>query len=373
MKEKKLNNYEIENLKKWAKKFFDKSDLDYQTFDTEAHIDNKITYAENKTQLGIILKKLFKETLTNKEVKNQKEKEEYTIMQKYKEEEEKTENDFNKSLEILKENKESFIKHYEIPKEYIKSVARGFNKAFIFLGEAGIGKTYLTRQILMKEKVKFIENRGVNSPLALYQFLYENNEENLVLVFDDTTGIINNPNSFSVLLNVLWEGFAEWNTTSDKLKIPKKFRFKGKIIFISNKLTGENSEIIKSRCLLYELKLSNKDKIKMMYNIAKQKHEDLTKKERFEIVNFIKNNVNESTKNFDLRLQQKIENLYLYDKENWEKLSKPLFEKNDDMEFLMFCIKKSNTTTEAEKMFVTETGRSRRTFYNIKKEIGLYK
>ncbi len=260
------------------------------------------------------------------------------------------------------------IKQHEIPSEYIKSVARGYNRSFIFIGSAGTGKTYLTRQILTEEKSDFIENRGVNSPMALYNFLYENNRKDLTLVFDDTAGLINNPNAYSLLLNVLWEGFAEWNTTSDKLKIPKKFKFVGKIIFITNKLNGENANILKSRCLVYNLKLSNNDLINMMYNIANQKHK-ISKEERIRIVDFIKKNTNESTTNLDLRTQQKIENLYLYDKEQWEKLSRPLFIKDDELEFLIACIKTNNTLKQAETEWTTQTGKSRRSFYNYKQQI----
>jgi hypothetical protein len=238
----------------------------------------------------------------------------------------------------------------------------------VFIGGAGLGKTFLTRQVLVKERCRFVENRGVNSPMALYQFLYNNNEEDLILVFDDTAGLINNPSAYSILLNVLWEGFAEWNSTTERLKAPKKFQFKGKIIFITNKLNSDNAEILKSRCLVYDLKLKNKDIIKMMTIIANQEHKHLNKEERLKIVDFIRENSNESIR-IDLRTQQKIEQLYLYDKLNWEKLSIPLLEKDNEMELLMSCLSSSSTITEAQQNWCVQTGNSRRKFYYLKKEI----
>jgi len=357
------------------KSYCEKWNVEWDLLDYESLWDNKITEAENliyiKSVIEDVSKNRIEKEFENKKrtIKNEKSEQKRLEIENIKREEQHTEQQFIKSLEELKKTDESIIKEYEIPKEYIKSIIKGYNKSFIFIGKTGLGKTYLTRQILVKEKAKFIENRGVNSPLALYQFLYENNKEDLILVFDDTSGLINNPNAYSVLLNVLWEGFAEWNSTSDKLKVPKKFQFVGKIIFITNKLNGENAEIFKSRCLVYDLQLKNKDIIKMMYLIAKQKHEKLKPQERIKMVDFIRENTNNSTENLDLRTLNKIENLYLYDKENWKNLSMPLFSKNNEMEYLMVCISSSNSVKEAQEKFCNETGKSRRSFYLYKQQI----
>ncbi len=367
----KLNKNHERKIKSYCEKF----KVEWDLLDYVALWDDTLMEGENLNYLKSVIEDMSNNRIEGqfkikkKSIKSEKEEKERIDLDNIKKEEDWTEEEFNKSLKELKKSKIQIIKEYEIPKDYIKSVARNFNKSFIFIGGAGLGKTYLTRQILMKEKSKFVENRGVNSPLALYNFLYENNKKDLIIVFDDTAGLINNPNAYSILLNVLWEGFAEWNTTSDKLKTPKKFKFNGKIIFITNKLNGENADILKSRCLVYNLKLKNKDLIKMMYIIAKQKHKKLSKDERFKIVDFIKENTDDSSLNFDLRTQQKIENLYLYDKDKWEKLSKPLLNKSDDLEFLMACVKSNNTMRGAEREWINYTGKSRRTFYAYKKEI----
>jgi len=281
--------------------------------------------------------------------------------------EQQTEQKIKDDINLTKENN-SITERYKIPKEYITSVAKGFNKAMIFLGSAGIGKSYLTRQVLAKLNINFVESRGVNSPLGLYQFLYEHRDENEVIVFDDTCGLINSPSAYSILLGILWEGIANWNTTSDKLKIPKKFIFNGKIIIIANKLEGENSEVVKSRCLTYELKMNRDELIEMMYEIVKNKHDKLTLKERKDIVDFIKENTDNSMR-FDLRTQQKIEQLYLYDKLNWKELSLPLLERNEDYTFLIECLDKHSNVKKAEIEWCRATGRHRATFYRMKKEL----
>jgi len=367
----KLNKNHERSIKNYCEKF----KVEFDLLDYDALWDNTLTAQENLSYLKSVIEDMSENRIEGqfkvkkKSIKSEKEEKDRLDLESIKKEEEWTEKEFDKSLKELKKSNNRTIKNYVIPREYIKSVIKGYNKSFIFIGGAGTGKTHLTRQTLTKEQANFIENKGVNSPLALYIFLYENNEKDLTLVFDDTAGLINNPNAYTILLNVLWEGFAEWNTTSEKLKVPKKFKFKGKIIFITNKLSGENTEILKSRCLVYHLRLRKKDLIRMMYIIAKQEHKELSKEERFKIVDFIKENTDNSTLNFDLRTQQKIENLYLYDKENWEKLSIPLLTKDDELELLMACIKTNNKMKEAQEEWSSETGGSRRKFFYLKKEI----
>ena len=367
----KLNKEIMRKIVSFCEKFKVEKDL----IDVESLYDNSLTEEENLSYLKKVIEDMSLDRIEGQikikktSVKHEKEAQARIEIENIRAVEKYTEEEFNQSLEELKKTKDTIIKEYEIPKEYIMSVIKGYNKSFIFIGNAGTGKTFLTRQILVKNKAKFIENRGVNSPLALYNFLYENNREDLILVFDDTSGLINNPNAYTILLNVLWEGFAEWNSTSEKLKVPSKFRFRGKIIFITNKLNGENADIIKSRCLVYELKLTQKNIIKMMYNIAKMKHEQLNQEERIKIVDYIRENSNDTTKNLDLRTQNKAEQLYLYDKENWKKLLLPLLTKDNELEFLMACIQKTNSVKEAQDEWCVQTGKSRSSFYTYKREI----
>lgn len=361
-----LNNLEIEKLKEWVKRRFNLNDKDYMTFDINAEMDKALSYSENKTIIREKLKTFLKEQLTHRDIKTINEKANNEELKEILKQEE----DFNKSFELsvyeLKNKPQTITDKYYIPIEYIKSVARGYNKAFIFLGNAGIGKSYITRQTLSKEGVNFIESRGVSSPLALYHFLYENNKKNLTIVFDDVSGLIENSNAFSILLGILWEGVAQWNSTTEKLKIPKRFIFEGNIIIIANKIIGNNADIIKSRCLVYNLDMNKTDIIKMMYEISKTEHSILTQEERFKIVDFLKENSNNSTKNLDLRTQQKAEQLYLYSPEKWEELVKALLENNKEIEIIEYCLKSSNNIKEAEKMFISETGLSRATFYRHK-------
>ena len=67
--------------------------------------------------------------------------------------------------------------------------------------------------------------------------------------------------------------------------------------------------------------------------------------------------------------QQKIEQLYLYDKVNWRKLAEPLIVKDDDMELLIACVKSAGSVNQAQKDWSDKTGLGRRSFFLKKREV----
>lgn len=265
--------------------------------------------------------------------------------------------------EILKGNVETLIK------------IRGEINSLILFGEAGIGKTYMTKKILNEKGIDFKEIKGVISPLSLYRTLYENKKK--FILFDDIASIIGNENTYSIFLNVLFGGKTGWETTIKrrlKVKIPNEFQFKGKIIIITNSFFGKMKEregIIRSRCYYHELKLNYKDKLDMMYYIAEQEHKKLKKEDRIKLVDFIRDNTDESTIDFDLRTQQKIEGFYTSNKKKWENLAKVLLKKDENLDFLISCLKSNNLIADAQKEFSEHTGRSRRTFFRYKNQLNL--
>jgi len=210
--------------------------------------------------------------------------------------------------------------------------------------------------------------------MALYKLLYENKSEDIINVFDDTQGLINNKEALPIMLNALYSIASKreimWNTTSSKLNnIPTRFIYEAKTILIGNKLPKNiNSTLISSRCLTYEFNPTNKELLAMMYEIAKQKS-DIPQEKRLEIVDFIKDYADGTCKNFDLRVQKHIENLYRYDNENWKELAIPLLNKDEELVLLKQLLKESITISEAERKYCQEVSCCRKTFYNKKKEL----
>jgi hypothetical protein len=243
---------------------------------------------------------------------------------------------------------------FKIPVEYIKSVVGGYHNAFIFLGSHGLGKTTITLKTLRKSGAKFVFHSGISTPLALYNYLYEH-RDNEIIVFDDCTGIINNPNALSIILSALWGAtdtrIINWNTTKDNLSIPTSFIFNSRIIIITNKMPqAYYSNVVLSRCLTYQMKMSYNEILGLMGEIGEK-----------EVVDYIADNSSPATKNFDLRLLRKAEKFRKYDKKKWKDLIKPMLDDID--EYMQLIVQGIDEWDWQQK-----TGKSRRTYYNYKKK-----
>ena len=373
---------QIKKFKEIARKYNVETDL----IDWDSVVDGSLSFEENKNKVLEIIESLasskdvIEKIENDKKVKRESIKKEKEEIERVKFEqlrrfEQETEQEFNKSFEYLKENESNIINDiFKIPISFIKSVARGYNDSFIFLGKQGLGKTTITLQTLMKEKVNFVYQQGFLTPLLLYKFLYEN-RDNKIIVFDDVSGLVSNPYSLSIILSALWSATdkrkVSWLSTTQRLDIPNEFIFNSRIIFITNKIPkNEYAELVMSRCLNYEISLTYRQIIMMMIEIAKMKHPSLTREERLEIVEFIKENTDETTKNFDLRLQKKIENLYLYNKEEWRDLALALLNKKDEK---LALVKKLLLTSASLKQAIEEwkekTNLSTRQFYRYKQKL----
>lgn len=371
---------QIRNLKKIAKSYKVETDI----IDFEALVDSKLSYDENKAILIEMIKSLTEKVdekintefkRKEKSSKNEKEEKDRAELEMLKQEQETSQVEFEKSIKEIKETKSEVLKNlYHIPREYIKSVAKGFNNSLIILGKQGLGKSFLALETLNGEKVRYVYHSGFSSPMALYKLLYENKDENVVNVFDDTYGLVSQPQALTIILKALYSVGEKreimWNSTTAKLQIPTRFIYNAKTILITNELPKISvSKLILSRCLVYEFNFRYEDVLKIMYEIAKTKHSKLNEKERLEIVDFIKENTDESTENFDLRLQQHIENLYLYDKENYKRLSLSLLTKDERLYLLKKFIQESSTIKDACRKWKEHTGQSERCFYYLKAKI----
>ncbi len=269
------------------------------------------------------------------------------------------------------------LNKYYVPHEYVKAVVDPNNeiKSLLLLGQAGVGKSYNVTKILSDIKADYIYKSGFTSPLALYKFLYENRHSGLTLVFDDIYGILDTNQAVSLMLQATYENSGKriisWETTKDLKGIPNEFEFEANIILITNKLPKRlSSSLIDSRCLTYEYKFSNDEIIGIMEEISKQKHPKLSNKQRKEILEFIKLNVDETTDKLDLRIQKKVEDLCVYDKNNWKSLAQDLIpSKNKYKVLIKQLLEECSSIDSAQQEFSKETGKHRATFYRYKAEL----
>lgn len=360
-----LNQKQVLKLENFAKKLIGE---DADKFDIKSEISVNLNIAENKRILYEKIQKLFPidEKITKVYIDTDKEMISHYNQQELLKEEERAEDEFEnsiKQLEVSKVSKEKIINEiFKYPIEYVKSVARGYHNSFIYLGKQGQGKTTTTLKQLENEKVEYVYHSGISTPKALYEFLFEN-RKNKVIVFDDCAGLINNYYALSIMLSALWSPTdirkVTWNSTrGGKINIPNKFIFNSRIIVVTNKIPNNDyAKVVMSRCLLYKQNLPYQDIIKLMYAICKDK----------EIVDYIKENSSEFTENFDLRLLKKAEKFKEYDKNNWQDLLKPMLDEIDkELKYLKECLNRHSSVDSAQKEWSEKFG-SRTTFFRRKK------
>lgn len=123
---------------------------------------------------------------------------------------------------------------------------KGQVRSMVVSGPAGIGKTYTIEGILESaasdEKVKYTAVRGFVKATGLYKLLWENREENNVILLDDADSAFADEISLNLLKAALdtskkrvlsWRSEKSFETESGD-QIPNEFEYKGSVIFITN-------------------------------------------------------------------------------------------------------------------------------------------
>jgi len=153
----------------------------------------------------------------------------------------------DKISSLYEESKIKSIEKTEITKDVYdfeiasKSHLYATSNGLIHHNSAGIGKTHVITKTLQGEnkKYKYISG-GIKNARALYQILHDNNDKNLILVFDDVNEILRNKQAIEVLRTAVTNDPVRHITYTDN-KIAKGSRkykpeieFKSKIIIITN-------------------------------------------------------------------------------------------------------------------------------------------
>ncbi|MDP8216010.1 MAG: hypothetical protein P9L98_01645 [Candidatus Kaelpia imicola] len=270
------------------------------------------------------------------------------------------------------------IPEFNIPKNLIKVTlnTKEYN-ALIFYGEGGLGKTVLAinrvREILEPDDYEYYN--GYSTPLSIYEILYRARNKKL-LILDDIEGIFGNPVATSILKGALWESggkrLIQYNTKSEKAEgLPDIFEFKAKLIILCNKIPNQQDigvSAMISRTVSYEFKLSFEQKIEIIGKLIDSR-KDLSMKQKQECLKLIKEETSEATRNFNFRLLKKAIAFVKEDKANAKELFKATVEKDEDKEIVLKLMKSDLSVSEQAVHFWQRTGKSRRTFFRIKKEV----
>lgn len=254
----------------------------WDLFDTKAHYDSSLTYQENKSQIRDKLR-LFLNSEEGKDVKYKFEMERKQV------------EEFRKS-QLVAYNETILTKggdFYKPLKRAIKKVCSGYSNLAFIKGRPGIGKSFIIRQELERNKADFIEKAGDISEAALYRILCENNGK--IIWFKELAKLLTGQRSLNIL-KVATESepvriISKTNYSRQQADLPDSIQFTGRLIFDYNVLAGVSKSIthdfdaLKSRGEYVELSFSPEDVARTLISIA---GEETWKKEvtRFIIDNY---------------------------------------------------------------------------------------
>lgn len=127
-----------------------------------------------------------------------------------------------------------------------EGVIAGNVRSVVVSGPAGIGKTYTVETMLesAKEegKIDYTAVRGFMKATGLFKLLWENKEENNVILLDDCDSAFQDEISLNLLkaaLDTSKRRFLSWRSeknfeSESGDNIPNEFEFRGSVIFITN-------------------------------------------------------------------------------------------------------------------------------------------
>ena len=357
---------ELKLLQDYVKKRYDEVDMDYQTFSCD--IDTEISYAENKTIVDNYLETAIPKVVKKKDIDEMKAKNDLLIQDEIRKAEEQVKLEFEKELERIVNTKtsETLERLYFIPNQYIQMVLSKKSKGLLLYGQAGLGKTFHIKRALaessLEEGKDYVFICGHITPLQFYMKLYHARDK--IVIFDDVNILESkiNLNMLKACLSENGQGRVEYHT-SRALDIPNSFVFGGQVIILLNEKpkNSEHLKAVESRILHHHLEFDYRQKIGVIFDIAKNKDDcGLNTEERLMIAKWIKANTNEATKNLNIRLLMMMFEFYKFNSGRWIDLANA-YVQND--EYTMMLIQ------GLEKNWCESTGKSRETYFRERRKV----
>lgn len=177
-------------------------------------------------------------------------------------------------------------KRFEFLEKAVRMVADGTQPSVVVSGAGGLGKTYTVRKALKEcglEDYTLVDNdaidptekgfvfvKGFSTAKNLYRTLYNNNGS--VVVLDDTDSIFKCANSVNILkacLDSYSTRTVDWGAEMKRDDdLPRSFEFTGQVVFITNINSDDLDQAIRSRSMVIDLAMTEKETVDRMLEIA---------------------------------------------------------------------------------------------------------
>lgn len=170
-------------------------------------------------------------------------------------------------------------------------VVVGATPSLIVTGEGGLGKTHAIKQTIQEFGLAdsdYVFYKGYSTARGLYETLYDNSDK--LIVFDDCDSVLEDKTALNILKSAL-DSYDEreisWMSKSKGDTYPNKFKFQGRIIFISNKSKSSIDNAVLTRSLTVDLGMSPEDKVERMSAIIDNVLPEYCREIKIEALNFL--------------------------------------------------------------------------------------
>jgi len=294
---------------------------------------------------------------------------------------------------IIKADKSGMthIKEYDNMVHMINMIIMGDVHGCIITSEGGLGKSFLVRTMLEQSGREFFVTAGHVTPLALYALMHKNKKA--IILLDDVEDVLKNDVSVGVLKAALWDVKGDgkrritWASTSKalaKLGIPMQFDFEGAVILLCNKVPRSSDEVLKAlktRGFELTINLSYSQKLKICTDMVNNQYfyklsgVKLTKKQKEIITNTLTKETSVLMESFNFRTLIKLIKFYKYnvtyhkdDKDLYLRLLKTTIDIDKDKEIIYTLMQNSGLSIKEQvQIFCEESGKSRATYFRLKK------
>ena len=225
------------------------------------------------------------------------------------------------------------LKKYKLLNDSLKAISSNVINLLILKGDAGFGKSFTTLKYAKENNLNYKYINTYATPLSFYKILYENRQRD-VIIFDDIQSI-NDPKIKSILKSACWESekgkrIISYYSTSKLMesnKLPESFEFTPKIILIFN-YDYSGFEPILDRGVLIDFNFTFKEKLEILDYFKEDANLDE------DVLNYVKANCNEATKNLSLRTLIILSDLKRK-KYDYELFAEEMLQKNNDISDLI--------------------------------------
>lgn len=277
------------------------------------------------------------------------------------------------------------MKHVATIKAFIKTLMNSESfHALVVQSPPGWGKSTTIDMALAELGVEAVAAGSYATPLHIYNTLCRHPDA--LIILDDCAGLFSDPKSMAILKSATWQSSGQgattttqpwrrvsWGSTSEKVE-EASVDFSGKLILLTNVVpAGKETEAFLSRCLSYRISIDSDEAKQMLLSAAiSAKHfpkPDIAQAvARFLVDDMTRVDVTK----INLRTLKMGYDLATTHPEGWRELFIHLLPRTrNDGDLLMEIFQSGLSTKEQEAKFVASTGKSRRTYYNFKKRLGL--